>query len=55
MYDVHTVLITARPPWCAGGGAMVLGSGLCDQNPDPISDHSTPVFSCGLLIRDTFF
>ena len=24
MYDVHPVLITARPPWCAGGGAMVL-------------------------------
>ena len=47
----------------AGGGygygvdsqEFLSGSGLCDLNPDPISDHSTLVFSRGLLIPVTFF
>ena len=64
MYDVHPVLITARsppPPRVGWGGygvdsqEFLSGSGLCDLNPDPISDHSTPVFSRGLLMPVTFF
>ena len=60
--STHNSKIPPPPRSGVGGGGygvdsqeFLSGSGLCDLNPDPISDHSTPVFSRGLLMPVTFF